>query len=656
VTAAIADRVRDTTTSTGTGAIVLANSPPGGYQSFASGFPSAPVSDVMYVIADQNAGPNWEFGSGTFNGSTGLTRDAVLASSNGGSLVNFATGTKDVFVSIPAERAVLKDASGNIVGDWIPRTGNLASLEALAGTQGELASAIDTPAIVQLTGTAGGAYTFLPFDTVQSDTFSGSGAIAGTIPCTSQTVRVTLGGAMTSFTGTLQNGYLDGQTLTVQFISTPASGLTSITVNGVEIAELTGTVTGYVSVGIPGTAGPFEAKFIWSSSSTSWSLYYLGYIQTGLQSAPGAVNLPPASAVGGGASANEAVQVGFNNTVYGSQNVAVGYLNSLVGSVGNQYALGTSNTIYLAGIAVGRNNVCYGSNASPATAIGVNGKAGGGSSLSLAGGTTGVAGLNGLQAITGLSLVSGTTYLVSLASTAGIENGQLLAVQLGGPGGWVIHATVASLIANTSFRIIIAAGDQAQATLRVPAWLTNNATTFANVSSGIYGVATGRYSVVLNQGGEAVSSAAFANYGDQQSERIRLSGITTAASAVTLGADANAANSHVTPGLSNRYIPNTGQAGGVTLRIVGQDQAVGGGMVVFTRQMAFQNAAGTLSITQSPVLVGTDLATGTLSSITFTGNVSVSANATYESIDIAITGLASTTIHWLATLTMETLI
>ena len=170
---------------------------------------------------------------------------SIYASSGGSALVSgdqlvgnvASTGTPGSGSAVVGF-AVL-DSNGNFVGNWIPRTGTLTSLEALAGTQGELASATDIPAIVQFTGTAGGAYTFLPFDTVQSGTFSGSGAISGTIPCTSQTVRVTLSGAQTSFTGTLQNGYLDGQTLTVQFISTP-SALTSITVNGSVIATNSG--------------------------------------------------------------------------------------------------------------------------------------------------------------------------------------------------------------------------------------------------------------------------------------------------------------------------------------------------------------------------------------------------------------------------------
>ena len=93
----LADRVKDTTTSTGTTSITLAGTPPTGYVTFATGFGSASTW-VAYVIQGQTGG-EWEVGEGTFNGTTGLTREVVLSSSNAGALVNFSAGTKDVFCS-----------------------------------------------------------------------------------------------------------------------------------------------------------------------------------------------------------------------------------------------------------------------------------------------------------------------------------------------------------------------------------------------------------------------------------------------------------------------------------------------------------------------------------------------------------------------------
>lgn len=96
----LADRVKDGTTTTGTGAVTLSGTPPAGFQSFASAFGSG-TTQVYYCIADQG-GPNWEVGRGTFNGATTLGRTTVLSSSNSGALVSFGVGTKDVFVTAPA--------------------------------------------------------------------------------------------------------------------------------------------------------------------------------------------------------------------------------------------------------------------------------------------------------------------------------------------------------------------------------------------------------------------------------------------------------------------------------------------------------------------------------------------------------------------------
>lgn len=88
------DRVQDTTTTTGTGALTLAGSPPTSFQSFSA---VGNGNNCPYTIVDAATGA-WESGVGTYS-STGptLTRDTVLASSNSGSLVSFAAGTKDVF-------------------------------------------------------------------------------------------------------------------------------------------------------------------------------------------------------------------------------------------------------------------------------------------------------------------------------------------------------------------------------------------------------------------------------------------------------------------------------------------------------------------------------------------------------------------------------
>jgi hypothetical protein len=93
------DRTKDSTTSTGTSAIVLSGTAPAGFQTFATGL-GAGSKRIGYCIQGTT---EWEVGKGVFNGTTGLTRDTVRSSSNGGNLVNFSAGTKDVFVSSSGE-------------------------------------------------------------------------------------------------------------------------------------------------------------------------------------------------------------------------------------------------------------------------------------------------------------------------------------------------------------------------------------------------------------------------------------------------------------------------------------------------------------------------------------------------------------------------
>jgi len=98
----VKDRVRETTTTTGTGTVTLGGA--------ATGFQSFSVigngNTTFYTIQLANTN-EWEVGIGTYTSSgTTLSRDTILESSNSGSAVNFSSGTKDVFVTYPAEKAI----------------------------------------------------------------------------------------------------------------------------------------------------------------------------------------------------------------------------------------------------------------------------------------------------------------------------------------------------------------------------------------------------------------------------------------------------------------------------------------------------------------------------------------------------------------------
>lgn len=101
------DRVKETTTTTGTGTITLAGAVTG-FQSFSV---IGTANTTYYCIAHQTAN-EWEVGIGTYTATgTTLARTTVTESSNAGAAVNFSAGTKDVFVTYPAERSIYADGT-----------------------------------------------------------------------------------------------------------------------------------------------------------------------------------------------------------------------------------------------------------------------------------------------------------------------------------------------------------------------------------------------------------------------------------------------------------------------------------------------------------------------------------------------------------------
>ena len=110
----IADRVKETTTTTSTGTYALAGAVDG-FQSFAA------VGDgntTYYACTD---GTDYEVGIGSYTASgTTLSRVTILESSNSDAAVNWGAGTKEIFVTVPAEKYLVRDASGNV-----SLTGNL---------------------------------------------------------------------------------------------------------------------------------------------------------------------------------------------------------------------------------------------------------------------------------------------------------------------------------------------------------------------------------------------------------------------------------------------------------------------------------------------------------------------------------------------------
>lgn len=103
------DRVKETSTTTGTGNFTLAGAVLG-FRTFGS---VLSTNDTCYYCIALQGGSEWETGIGTYSATNTLTRTTILASSNGGSAVNFSSGTKEVVINIPAREMERPTFSAN---------------------------------------------------------------------------------------------------------------------------------------------------------------------------------------------------------------------------------------------------------------------------------------------------------------------------------------------------------------------------------------------------------------------------------------------------------------------------------------------------------------------------------------------------------------
>jgi len=149
------DRVKDTFTTTGTGTLTVANSAPTGY------LPTSTVGNAnsSYFVAYDAAQANWEVWLGTYTTSgTTLSRTTILASSNAGSAVSWAAGSKTLELVSPAllfTNAVRADITDNLTVGYTVTPYN-------AGTQSSGTFTPDPTQGNQQYITANGAFTLAP--------------------------------------------------------------------------------------------------------------------------------------------------------------------------------------------------------------------------------------------------------------------------------------------------------------------------------------------------------------------------------------------------------------------------------------------------------------------------------------------------------------
>ena len=248
----LADRVKETTTTTGTGTVTLLGASTG-FQSFAA---VGNANTTYYTIAAQT-GTEWEVGIGTYTSSgTTLARTTVLSSSNSGSPVNFSAGTKDVFVTYPSSRSIYADGtvltatnssvlpvanggtgltagtSGGVLA--FTATGTLASSTALAASALVIGGGAGAAPSTTTTGT--GVVTALGVNTGTAGAFVVNGGALGSPSSVGTMPAFTLGGTIAGGGNQINNVVIGASTpLAGNFTTVNTTGIITITIPGTGI-------------------------------------------------------------------------------------------------------------------------------------------------------------------------------------------------------------------------------------------------------------------------------------------------------------------------------------------------------------------------------------------------------------------------------------
>jgi hypothetical protein len=249
------DRVQETCSSPGTGAATLLGAVTG-FQTFSSGVGNG--NTCYYCIADQG-GANWEVGLGTYSSSGNTLTRTTPYSGSAATPVNFSSGVQTVFVTYPAERKIIQDASGNVTalgtvssGTWQGSTvavayGGTGVTTSTGSTNLVLSNSptlvtpnLGTPSAVNLTNatalplttgvsgvlpTANGGTNLSSFTSGGVVYASSTSALATGSALTFDGTTLNLGGTAQRITGDFSNGTYTNR---VSFQSSTANGVTGV--------------------------------------------------------------------------------------------------------------------------------------------------------------------------------------------------------------------------------------------------------------------------------------------------------------------------------------------------------------------------------------------------------------------------------------------
>ena len=307
-----ADRIRDTSTTTGTGAFTVSGTAPQGYNTFSS---VMSTSDTAYIAIQNQSTNEWEVSLATYSSANTLTRTTILSSSNSGSAVSFSAGTKDVFITLPAAKVPIRDASGNATALGTPASINLANatnlpISAIASLGTSVSTVLGTA-----TNASGGVYTYgtiLPaamYPALTGDVTNTGGTLATTVS--------KIGGMSVTLAGSLTTSGAYALTVTTTgttSVTLPTSG-TLASLGGANTWTGTQTLNGTSSALAAVLLDAAEAVNIVAGAPASTTNFYVQSGAVQYYTSNASVNWTLNIAFSSGTSLNTAMAVGQSVTI-----------------------------------------------------------------------------------------------------------------------------------------------------------------------------------------------------------------------------------------------------------------------------------------------------------------------------------------------------